>query len=446
MSGRALSQVSLYEEIALYTQRAPGPATIPGPPGVRSARYDGFLYSRLPLPIGPADLDAIAPGAAPPRAIGGLPLVGREQLTIHFRPYAEYLSALYAGEDGLRRLQGFLTDSISSPLSHLFHAKPTRSPLRAFWINETPELEDVPWESIGFGERRPARFSIGRGWPPPTVPPLPMPPDRPVNVALIDPGRAAPDAVRAALDDLGHAVRVVRIEAEDPRAALSQAARGGCEMVHIVADASVPLGMEGLLDFPGGATLSPAEAGHIVRGSRIAILTLGAPAAPRAGRDGLPTVFHGFARFGRAVGDGLTVVTPLAPMPEAEQARFLRAFYERFAETLDVEDALAVAAPCPLRAPVVLFLRHRYGRQFHRRAGGPLDVDFEPGGEDDERARASADLAVSSDLLDAAVTVQQRYAALGQPFPGGELIDKERERQRGLAAYLDDALSPRKDR
>ena len=81
-----------------------------------------------------------------------------------------------------------------------------------------------------------------------------------------------------------------------------------------VADGSVPLGVEGLLDFPGGATLTPAEACQIVRGSRVAILSLSAPSEPSVGRDGLPTVFHGFARFGRAVGEGLTVVAPLAPI------------------------------------------------------------------------------------------------------------------------------------
>jgi hypothetical protein len=435
-----LSQVSSYDEILLHTC---GPTVeVAGPPGLRTTRYHGWLYSRLPLPAQPADLVSIPPGAAPPREIGGLPLVGHEEITFHRRRYAEYLSAFYDGDEGLHRLQGFLADTLSPALLGMLRSPPAGSRLRAWWLNEAPELEDVPWEGVGLGWGRPARLSIARGRPRATVPPMPLAPDRPLTVALIDPDGLAPDPLRSALDDLGPAVAVVRIEEKDPRKALSEAARAGVEVVHLCADASVPLGVEGLLDFPGGATLMPAEAGELLRGSRAAILALAAPASPRVDRDGLPTVFHGFARFGRAMGDGLTVVAPLGPVAPPELARFWRTFYARFAETLDVEDALVEAAPCPLRTPLVLFLRHRFGRQFYRHAGDPDDVSFDPGGESAASpAQASADLAVSGELLDAAITLQERYAALGRPFPSGALIDRERERQQALAAYLDDALA-----
>ncbi len=149
------------------------------------------------------------------------------------------------------------------------------------------------------------------------------------------------------------------------------------------------------------------------------------------GRDGLPTVFHGFARFGRAVGEGLTVVAPLAPIAPLELGRFWRAFYRSFADVLDVESALATATPCPLVVPVVLFLRHRFGRQFTRHAVNPDDFSFEPGADEglSSSAQLSAELSISGKLLVEAEALQKRYGELGLVFPGSEQIDKARARQ-----------------
>jgi hypothetical protein len=454
MVARALSQVSEYDEVLLYTRPRLGPgAEAPGPPGIRTTRYHGWLYTTLALPVALPDLASLPFDAAPPAEMCGLPLAGHEDLTIHWRSYAEYLAAFYAGDEGLLRLRAFLEDSLSTGLLHLIQAPPTGSRWRVWWVNDAPELEDLPWESISLGASRPERLSVVRGRPPASVPPLPLPPGRPLQIALIDPGGRAPPPVRRALADLGPALAVVRRDGTDPREALCEAARGGAEIVHLIADGSVPLGVEGLLDFPGGATLMPAELSHLLHGSRVALVSLSAPAQPRTDRAGLPTVFHGFARFGRAIGDGPTVLAPLGPIAPAELEQLWRQLYRRFADTLDVEDALAAATPHPLRAPLVLFLRQRFGRQFSRGADDGDDPDdwddvsFDPGSADPpSAAQASADLATSGDLLDAVTELQGHYAKLGDPFPGQELVDKERDRQRALAAHVDGALLRRRSR
>lgn len=445
----ALPQVSEYDEIAIYTVPYNDPCfegeleASPERPGGRTARYDGWIYSgiALPVPIG----ELIFPGtrAAPPLQMGGLPLVGHEEMIIRWRSYAEYLSMFYSGKDALLALRELLYDSLSSGLRGLLQEPPPAgSRLRLWWVNDPPELEDVPWELLAHGQSPPPRISIVRGRPPVSVPPLPLSPGRPLTLAVFDPAGLAPAPLREALGDLGSSVKIVRLISEDPREALDQAVRAGVEMVHLVADGSVPLGVEGLLDFPGGATLTPTEACQILRGSRVEILSLSAPSEPLVDHEGLPTVFHGFARFGRAFTESVTIVAQLAPIAPSELGRFWRAFYQRFAEALDVENALAVATPCPLMVPVVLFLRHRFGHQFTRAVVDPDDVSFDPGAPADLASSAplSDELAVSGKLLDAAVSLQERYAALGLVFPGQDVIDKARVRQHALASYIDDAL------
>jgi hypothetical protein len=417
----------------------------PDPSEHRKTRHHGWLYTRLPVPA--SDLALSRSYVLPPLEIGGMPLVRHEELAVRWRSYAEYLSNLYAGEAGLLRLQALLRDALSPTFLSIAAAPPPSVRLRMWWMDDAPEVQDIPWESLVFGRNRPPQLSFVRGRPPASVPPLPLAPGQPITVAVFDPAGLAPEPLRGALQGLGPAVAVRRLVAEDPREALREAARAGVEAVHLVADASVPLGLDGFLDFPGGATLDAMEAGHLLCGSRVALLALSAPAAPHLGRDGLPTVFHGFARFGHAIGAGLTLIAPLGPLAPPELARFWRRFYERFAEVLDVEGALIEATPCPIRTPLVLFLRHRFGSQFYRSTNDPGDVCFDPGdgaGAIDP-AHASADLAVSADLLHAAMAVRKHYAALGVKFPGEDLLEGEHERQRALAAYIDSALSQRRD-
>ena len=451
----SLPQVSEYDEIIFYSVACLGPCAgdeegaSARPSGHRTTRYHGWIYSNVDLPVPLGAVTTPAYGAAPPPRIGGLPLVGREEMTVHWRSYAEYLSLFYSGKEALLELRSLMYHSFSGGLMSLLLAQPPEgSPLRLWWMSDAPELEDVPWELMAHWERPPPRLSIVRGCPPVSVPPLPILPGRRLAVGVFDPAGLAPAPLREAFEDLGSTVEIVRLDSRDPRGALEQAARAGVEMVHLVADGSVPLGVEGLLDFPGGATLTPREACQALRGSRVAILSLSAPAEPGLDHDGLPTVFHGFARFGRAVGEGLTVAAPLAPLAPLELGRFWRAFYRRFAEVLDVEDALAAAIPCPRDVPVVLFLRHRFGRQFTRHVADPDDISFDPGSAAglSSSVQLSAELSISGKLLEAAEAVQKRYDELGWVFPCKDQIARARERQGALASYIGSELSREKGR
>lgn len=436
--GRALLQVSEYDEVVSYVvPRAVSTEGVsPSPSHERETTYRLWLYSNLRL-AAPSGAGGRPPGDAPPPQIGGLPLVGYEDFSVRWPSYADYLSALGAGEEGFRWLDAYFQRAESPWLRSLLGEQPRRR-LRIWWMSDSPELDDISWEPIGLG-RTPLRpdVSIVRGLPQDSVPPLPLPSGR-LTIAVFDPGGLAPDPLRWALADLRGTVDILRIEARDPVEALGQAARAGAEILHIIADASVPFGVEGLLEFSGDAALTANDVNTLLRGSRVVILALQVPAQPGLDRAGLPTVYRGFARFGRAIGDGLTVVAPIGPMAPPDLERFWRAFYQRFAEELDVEDAFIKATPSPKMGPVVLFLRHRFGHQLCREepgAGAP-GADCDP-----VAARA---LSVSGRLLGAVTALQERYAAFGEVVPGQELIERERRRQRALAAYLDEALARRR--
>ncbi|WP_437639187.1 hypothetical protein [Sorangium sp. So ce854] len=417
-------------------------------------RYHAWIYTKLALASlglgepGAADLGGVPP---PPPEVGGLPLVGHEELSVHWLSYAEYLSSFYGGEEALLELRRRVSGSISRGLREIVRLRP-RAPqrLRIWWSTEAPELEDLPWEILFLGARRPPGLSLVRGGPGRIVPPLPIQQDQPLRVAVVDPTGGAPAAIAEALEDLGPGVEAVWIEEDDARRALTAAIRAGVEVLHVVADGVVPLGLEGLLDFSGEEedTLSPLELAAMLRGSSVTILALTPPEIPRVGHGGMPSVFHAFARFCHDSGDGPTIAAQLGPMHPGVSREFWRAFYRQLAAALDVEDAMMSASQRPLATPVVLFLRHRFGRQFTRQGdvtrrspawptfgSGPMpEVPLTP-------AQVTADLSCSRDLLDAARTLEARYASLGLEFPGKRLIQREIQRQAGLDEALDESLS-----
>ncbi len=147
------------------------------------------------------------------------------------------------------------------------------------------------------------------------------------------------------------------------------------------------------------------------------------PAGPRR----LPAVYHAFAHFGHQSGDGPTIAAQLGPMHPRVYREFWRAFYERLAASLDVEDAMMAASQRPLLTPVVLFLRHRFGRQFTRQGDDARRSPTWPtfGAGRPRRAtpltpaQVTADLRAPRDLLDAAKTLEARYARSGSSSRAG---------------------------
>ncbi|WP_437758215.1 hypothetical protein [Sorangium sp. So ce1389] len=439
-----------YHEIVVHIAPFSTTAQSVAPDAGESQRYHAWIYTNLSLPVKVGDVDTSAEsGAAPPPEIGGLPLIGHEEIAVTWPRYDEYLWAFHGGERALLPVWGRIFRQLSGGLRALLLLKPQASHrLRIWWSIDAPGLEDLPWERIWLRRYRPWKFSMVRGSPGRSAPPLPLSPGQPLRVAVIDPASGAPDALWEALTDLGSGIEVVPIEQDDPHKAISEAIRAEVEVVHVVADGVAPLELEGLLEF-SGKRLSPKELAGMVRGSRITIVSLTPPEEPRIGRLGVPTVFRAFARFGHDSGEGPTIASQLGPMPRLAFRHFWRAFYERLAEALDVEDALMCAARRPLIMPVVLFLRHRFGRQFSRQGEGmrrsptwpthgssqtSADVPLTP-------AQVLADLSVSRDLLDTLGRLDARYASLGLDFPEKSLVESERRRLADLDEALDQSLS-----
>ncbi|KYF84901.1 hypothetical protein BE17_10120 [Sorangium cellulosum] len=421
--------------------------------GGRVSRYHAWVYTKLALStLALGDLGAAGSSGAPPTEIGGLPLVGHEELSITWLGYAEYLSIFYGGEGALLELRHRIGRSMSRGLRAILRLRP-RAPqrLRIWWSTETPELEDLPWEILFLGARRPPCLSLVRGSPGRVVPPLALPQEQPLRVAVVDPTGGAPAALVEALHDLGPGVEVIWIEEDDPRRALSAAVGAGVEVLHVVADGVVPLGLEGLLEFSQDEedTLSALEVAAMLRGSSVTILSLTPPEIPRVGHGGMPTVYHAFARFGHDSGGGPSIVAQLSPMHPRVVREFWRAFYPRLAAALDVEDAMMSASQRPLVTPVVLFLRHRLSRQFAREgeetrrspSWPTLGTGQTPAeGVPLTPAQVTADLSCSRSLLDAARALEARYTSLGLEFPGKGLIERETRRQADLDEAIDRSL------
>lgn len=459
MTSAATAQLSRYHEVVVRISsfRCPPPAAAPVlGSGERAARvYQAWIYSRLALPVRFGEIGTLPPGGlpAPPPEIGGLPLIGREEVAVPLRNYADYLGTFYEGEEAILEMRSRLEGSFSSGLMGLLRLRP-RPPrrLRIWWSSESPELEDLPWELVALGAERPPGLSIVRGSPGKPVPPHPLPQGRPLRVAVIDPTCSAPTALWEALKESpARGLEFVWLDEEDPRKAISEAARADIEVIHLVADASVPLGVEATLEFPGDEdeSLLPSELASMLRGSSVAIVALTPPEIPRVSACGMPSVFHAFARIGHDAPEGPTLIAQLCPMLPRASQEFWSVFYQRLAETLDAEDALTVASPRPIAAPVVLFLQHRLGRQFSRKGDESRRSATWPthgAGETPEDvapltpSQVTADLSVSRDLVDAARALQARYAALGLDFPGKDLIEKECERLAVLDAALDEAI------
>ena len=435
MSTRTTAQLSRYDEVVVSVL-----------PSGTPSRYNAWIYTKLALPVQLGEAVPLAGNLAPPPEIGGLPLVGREELGLDRCGYNALLSTLYGGEEAVTELRARLFRELSGGLRHLLELRP-RAPsrLRIWWSSELPELEAIPWELVALGQCRPPNLSLVRGRPGESVPPLPLAPEQPLRVAVIDPACAAPAALYKALDSLAPELEIRWLDGAEPREALRDVARAGFEVIHVIADGSAPLGLEGLLEFPEEAEvpISPAELHALLRGSRVTILSLTPPEVPRVGRSGLPTVFHAFTRLGHGmIDEGPTLFAQIGPMPPRALCALWSAFYRRLAAALDVEEAAACAAKCPPRAPVALFLRHRFGRQFSRHSDGTSGFVSSPGRGTEQ---VTTELSVCRDLLEAARALEAKYASLGLVFPSPDLLpdllEEEQKRQARLASSLDEALS-----
>lgn len=238
--------------------------------------YDALVYTDLPVPLSRPE----KPPAGQPDRIAGLPLVGREKITVRWSRYQEYLGAFLEGDKAPDLMRERLLEAMPPGLENLFiQPFPSNQPVRVWWACETPELEDLPWELLTYRNRNepPDRFSFVRGLPPETPVPILPAGDR-LRLAFIHDPQFTPPPLMNAIHTLASPNIEVIPMPQFPRKALEQIVKEGYELVHIVADGIVSSAYEGILYFHGGRStspeISPGELSSALRGSRVSVLSL----------------------------------------------------------------------------------------------------------------------------------------------------------------------------
>lgn len=413
----------------------------PNPPtGEAKRAYDALVYTSLSVPqLKPPD----KPPPGQPDQIAGLPLVGKERITVRWNRYQEYLAAFVEGEKALYHMRERLLETMPVGLESLFVNPPaTNQPIRLWWASDTPELEDLPWELVTYrGRNYPVdNFSFVRGLPPETpVPILPVG-DR-LRLAFIHHPSFAPQGLQDALSNLPPSIELIDLPIS-PRQALEQITHEGYELVHILADGMVSSAYEGILYFHGGQStspeLSPGELSALLRGSRVSVLSLTEQSFTNAdtmniGGQLVPSVYRAFAYLGSSRLPLPSVVAPLGPLNPSEMASFWKNFYTGLAETLSLQKAIARTQMSGFPAPVALFLRHLHEVLFRRR--GPADAPLEA-----DPTQIGAALQLSHELVEQLKAHNEDYGSL--PESVSKFMESESARQDDLSIALDPWLTP----
>jgi hypothetical protein len=363
--------------------------------------YDVLIYA-LRSDLGLKPPSEPQPGYSP--TLGRWPLAGVEQVQVSWNRYQEYLADFIEGEKLPSTMRSKLIRTMSDGLRRLFTLSGTDdAPIRVWWSNATPELEDLPWELVALSERgqNPAGFSFVRGQPIAPLPLVPMPGDSPLRVALIFPDSLTSPSLLAAVQGPRHGLLAQKVPGP-LRNALRQAAHEGYEVIHLVADGAISLAYEGLIAPIESSTatqpLSGSELSDLLRGSRVGLLILTPPqeiSSPQAfivAGHKVPAVYRAFAYLGASQFPIPTTVTPLGPLDEQCTRSFWGGFYDRLADTMNVEKAVASGKMSALSAAVGLYLRHRHGQVFRRLEPGSAAPELEP-------MRAFEQLQFTSDIL-----------------------------------------------
>lgn len=438
-SGRRSTQAleGRFEEVVvrLFPARSSSPAARRSSQGEATRTYDALIYSNM-------ELDGLGP--APPYYVeqygqlDNLGLVAVEHITVRWSRYHEYLDAFVEGDKAAYYLRSQLIKTLSSGLENFFGCEfPTPKPVRVWWSSETPELDDLPWELIAHAGRGggPSRLSFVRGLPGEVAPLVPIEGPRPRLAFIHEPDRT-PRGLSDALSNLS-GVEVVPMTGS-LRAELHRAVRDKFELVHIVADGSVSLAYEGILEFGGKSErLAPSEICSLLLGSRVTILGLTPNLPPPSEADSSPvvlTTYRSFVCLGTSRQVLPTIVSPLGPMSDGQQHDFWRDFYETLATALSVEDAVEHAHNSTPWAAVALFLRHRLGREFVRRVS---THGFESASRQGDPTAINADLQVARSFLEDLRAVDSKYAAFADNVTDSELATAESARQDHLDGLLE---------
>lgn len=402
--------------------------------------YDALVYTHLELP---KLKRSEKPPAGQPDNVAGLPLAGREKLTVRWSRYQEYLAAFVEGEKAFFQRGERLLETMPVGLESLFSDPlPTNQPVRLWWASDTPELEDLPWELVTYrGRNYPAdKFSFVRGLPPDNPLPI-LPVGERLRLAFIHDPSYTPHALKAALHDLPANIELIDLP-EFPRKALEQVAHEGYELVHIVADGIVSSAYEGILYFHGGRStspeISPGELSAMLRGSRASVLSLtkqeySSPDMVNIGGQLVPSAYRAFACLASSRLPLPTMVVPLGPLPPPDMHELWKNFYTGLGETLNLQKAMSRTQIRGFPAPMAVFLRHLHEVLFRRRTPTDQPLKADP-------TTIGAELQLSKQLVENLKAHNEAYGSL--PDSVSKFLESESVRQEGLATALDPWLTP----
>ena len=412
--------------------------------------YDAYVYATMPLPMLTG-----TPSTEGDEECRGLPLRGVAPLSIRWSRYQDLLAQFFEREKGLEPMYYRMRDTLSEPLRKLVDfVRAYERPLRVWWSNDTPELDDMPWDLLFYGQYQdrehygPARTSCVRGLPPMVPPPL---------LAVSGPLRVLLDAERTP-DWLQQLLRtsipnLTCIPFYGPaREAFVKARAEGYESLHLAVDGIVSLAYDGVLYRHGDPVpeVSAAEVSQLLAGSRLSLLSLTPQAvsspdvAEIAGRD-VVSVYRAFACFAASRVTLPSMVVPIGPTPnEAATKTFWDTFYRGLAATHDAEKALASARHEVPESPHSLFLRHAQGKLF--RSADPVRRSAE--GLERRSMESPERLAMLvrgfAEANTQAEAIKQRY---GGELPDylRDLLSNQQEHQASIEADLEAWARPEGD-
>ena len=399
----------------------------------RLRRYHVLVYS---------DIAALRKEVKPPPGqsteLARLPLAMVEDIRIHWGRYEEYLATFLMGDKLVEHMRYRLLETMSPDLERLFAGKPPApGRVRMWWCNESPELEDLPWELLLHGRvvAPDGDFRLVRGLPPDPAPPL-VPIHGPLRLAVLhDPANPHADLIQALTSLLE--VEVIPLTGP-PREALKQVVDEQFELLHIIADGIVSLACDGVLwtHDRRRPELPSSEVSALLRGSNVSVLGLSAPESVSpdtvliAGRQ-VPSAFRAFAYFGSAELPLPSVVAPLGPVQDQHLRHFWHRFYTALNDTFSLEQAIADACAAGPPLPMALFLRHAHGRLFRRvrttRSGATAPVAAP--------SNLEAELQASQSLVAKLEALQTEFGAM--PSSVNDFLQAEGAHQQRISAELE---------
>lgn len=401
--------------------------------------YDAFVYTDVEVPF---LAHAQGPPPGQPATFLSKPLAAVEHLQVRWSRYEEYLADFVEGDKPAEQMRSKLLGALSPGLEQLFGGQPLSDrPTRIRWLNETPELEDLPWELLVQGRRSQLlqQISFVRGLPPETpLPPVQVIQDHPLRVALLqDPSSDLPPLENI----IPQHTRLQFFPLHGlPRKALQRVVSEGFEVLHIIADGRVSLAYEGILKFPttddslpeSDFLIPPSELSVLLRGSRVAVICLSPPgrlATPQSVRIAghlVPSVYRAFAFLGATRQPLPSIVAALGPFEDWESHRFWQGFYTGLAETFNVEEAMFRGQSGGV-TPMALFLRAPHGHFF--RHVGPTETTAQ-----EDPSQLGAQLQVSRDIVEQLTRLKDSFGGL--PESVGSYLTIEQGRQERIVKEL----------